>query len=138
MNYFKYIFSIFNDDNSWHPAQQPNENTPVVFLDKIHNRVAFLMMQDAEGQSTDKLADVVSTNTKNRGGKIVSHKKVNINGNVFVFIDTVSADRQASPTAATMWVTVKNNVGYGFVCGGLQTNDLAEACGMIATTLQIK
>jgi hypothetical protein len=71
------------------------------------------------------------------GGKIISTKEVLVNGNTYFYIAATSADISAHVDIFT-WLVVKNAVGYGFICGGHQADDLQSTCDNIVSTLQLK
>lgn len=68
--------------------------------------------------------------------KLVSAKTVNLNDRKFMLIETIR-----SSARVWMWVTVKDGLGYGITCGGVEEDNdqfQHDTCFAVANTLKLK
>jgi hypothetical protein len=72
---------------------------------------------------------------KGAGAKITSSHTAELNGVKYTVIESVK-----DKVVVWAWVTVKNNYGYVFTCGGDEANTEShhQSCDKISLTLKVK
>ena len=121
---------------SWQKVDTHREDVLVFIRNQSEGRSILFLGQEFK-ETASAFTAAVLVNTTENGGKVLSKKETTINGNVFTYVTTINANPKV-PTGAYLWITVKDNVGYVFACGGPIADDLSSACAAIADTIELK
>lgn len=103
---------------------------------KDKRRVVLIAKEAPPGVTTVDFAALVFANAEGKDGTTISAPKpVTLNGTDFII---ASSNNKEDNISINLWLTVKDNIGYVFMCGGVTADDLTDVCNGIATTLQLK
>jgi hypothetical protein len=127
-------FTCPNDN--WTEVKTGREEILGMANDASEHRRIMLIAQDFKGPA-QIFPLVILSSVKEQGGKVTATKEATINGNAYNYIAT-SAVESGNPLDVFMWLTVKNGMGYVFMCGGHPADDLSSMCDSVAATLELK
>lgn len=125
-------FKITVPNANW-VALPPTPDQIVGYLNKDKQNLVVLVKEPFSGSYENYILEAIRS-VKNDGGTVVSTKQVSISNQNFVLVEATQ-----DMVSIWMWVTVVNEFGYSFSCGGPQSvSDEKDLCSSIADTLQIK
>jgi hypothetical protein len=127
-------FTCPNDN--WVEVKTGREEVLGMANDASEHRRIMLIAQDFKGPA-QIFPLVILSSIKEQGGKVTATKETTVNGNVYNYIAT-TATESGHQLDVFMWLTVKNDKGYVFMCGGHPADDLSTMCDSVAATLELK
>jgi hypothetical protein len=123
-------FTCPNDN--WESVDVHKDGVLALVNNPSEKRRILLLGQSFEGPPA-LFPIIMLAGAKEHGGTVTLNKEAVINGRTYT-----SAQVENGALNLHLWITVKDKVGYAFICGGHATEDLAEVCGGIAATLELK
>ena len=123
-------------NTNWAEVKTGREEVLGMANDASEHRRIMLIAQDFKGPA-QIFPLVILSSVKEQGGKVTATKEVTINSNEYNYIAT-TANESGQQLDVFMWLTVKNGMGYVFMCGGHPADDLSTMCDGVATTLELK
>lgn len=119
---------------NWEPADVSGKEGLLALVKNDDDKRRILFVEQPFAGPAELFPLMVLSGAKENGAQVTSTKRVVIGGTSFFYAATTTA----GGVDINLWVTVKDSNGYVFMCGGAPADDLAETCGTIASTLQIK
>lgn len=127
-------WSISLPSDAWE-VRKTDEDVKFVAGNKEKHNLVVLVKEEFPG-SFQQYVVLNLKSLKDNGSILISAKPAVIDNKKFVLIESLKANARV-----WMWVTVRNNFGYGLACGGIEENGERyqhDVCFTISKSLKLK
>jgi len=122
-------FTLPTDE--WKKLESPPSHS-VALINPVKKNIIVFVNEDFSG-TYEQYVLVALRGVKDAGANVASAKQTEVNGHKFVLIES-----SKNGMRVWMWVTLLNNHGYGFSCGGPDGDTTQrDLCSNIMGTLKI-
>jgi len=124
----------FTVPNGWESKSSSDKSIAAMLFNDSNQELIMLLREDYNGPVEGYIIEAIR-GVKGADAKLISSKQTEVNGVKYTILES-----KKGPVTVWAWVTVKNNFGYVFTCGGDESEVFKHqaSCLSVMNTFRIK